>query len=66
MILEGGETQRMLIEPMSRKRAPTTAIDAKFSLPFTVATALLHPDVTLEAFEPESLAEPMRSRSPRA
>jgi 2-methylcitrate dehydratase PrpD len=60
VMLEGGETQRMLIEPLARKRAPQTAIDAKFSLPFTVATALLLPDVTLEAFEPGSLAEPGR------
>ena len=37
VVATGGEVQRMLVEPAARKVAPTTAIDAKFSIPFTVA-----------------------------
>lgn len=46
----GGPIARMLAEPRERKIRPQTAIDAKFSLPFTAATALLHGDVTLDSF----------------
>ncbi|HXC58514.1 MAG TPA: MmgE/PrpD family protein, partial [Steroidobacteraceae bacterium] len=37
--IEGCEVHRMLAAPAARKSAPHTAIDAKFSLPFTVACA---------------------------
>ncbi|MFM1885704.1 MAG: hypothetical protein RL026_861 [Pseudomonadota bacterium] len=53
--LGGGATQRMLAEPLARKQAPATAIDAKFSLPFCVATALVHGTVTLVHFSEASL-----------
>src|SRR5262249_22557852 len=46
--LTTGIVQRMLVEPRARKQAPATAIDAKFSLPFTVALALVRGDVTLD------------------
>ena len=49
--VEGGEVHRMLAEPATRKQAPQTAIDAKFSLPFTVATALLKGRVDLDCFD---------------
>ena len=48
--IEGCEVHRMLAEPIERKRAPQTAIDAKFSLPFTVATALVTGRVDLDSF----------------
>lgn len=48
--IEGCEVHRMLAEPLERKRAPQTAIDAKFSLPFTVATALVAGGVSLDSF----------------
>jgi 2-methylcitrate dehydratase PrpD len=48
--IEGCEVHRMLAEPLDRKRAPQTAIDAKFSLPFTVATALVTGGVGLDSF----------------
>lgn len=35
-----------------------TAFDARFSTPFTVATALLHGSVRLDAFAPERIADP--------
>jgi 2-methylcitrate dehydratase PrpD len=55
--LVGGPIARMLAEPRERKVRPQTAIDAKFSLPFTAATALLHGDVTLDSFASERLSE---------
>ncbi|MDF7776341.1 MmgE/PrpD family protein [Sphingomonas sp. AOB5] len=48
----------MLFEPAAQKQRPQTAIDAKFSLPFTVATAAIHGEVTLDSFTPEALADP--------
>ena len=49
---------RMLCEPLDNKRRPANAIEAKFSLPFTVGTALVHKDVTLSRFFPEAIADP--------
>jgi 2-methylcitrate dehydratase PrpD len=56
--LEGGEVQQMLFEPEGQKKRPATAIDAKFSLPFTVALALVRGRVGLDDFTAESLADP--------
>ena len=58
VIIEGGSVQAMLAEPADRKRAPQTAIDAKFSLPFTVATALVQGTVTLDHFGAAGLSDP--------
>jgi 2-methylcitrate dehydratase PrpD len=54
--LLGCEWARMLAEPIERRAAPSTAIDAKFSLPFTVASALVHQRLDLDSF-----AEPARN-----
>ena len=56
--LEVGEVQQMLAEPEPRKKRPATSIDAKFSLPFTVALALVRGDVGLDDFSPAALADP--------
>ncbi|MCS7115513.1 MAG: MmgE/PrpD family protein [Nitrososphaerota archaeon] len=48
---------RFLCEPLPNKRRPMTAIDAKASLPFTVATSIVHKNVDLESFTPQSLAD---------
>ncbi|MBI5439892.1 MAG: MmgE/PrpD family protein [Deltaproteobacteria bacterium] len=53
-----GPSQRALCEPLERKRRPETGIDAKFSVPFVIATALAHGRVDLEHFEPTALADP--------
>jgi 2-methylcitrate dehydratase PrpD len=53
----GGEMQRMLCEPGSQKREPRTVIDAKFSLPFTLAAALRDAEVTLGSFTPATLGD---------
>jgi len=49
---------KMLCEPLKAKQQPETAIDAKFSLPFVIATALVFNEVTLERFTPEALQKP--------
>ncbi len=60
--LRGGALQQILMQPVEAKRAPTTAIDAKFSLPFTVATAFVRGGVTLTDFAPDALrAEDIRA-----
>jgi 2-methylcitrate dehydratase PrpD len=48
---------QMLCEPEQAKKAPQTVIDAKFSIPYTVATALYHTEVGLEHFTPERLKD---------
>jgi 2-methylcitrate dehydratase PrpD len=58
IIMTGGGVQRMLAEPAAQKQAPRTAIDAKFSLPFTTALALAHGAVTLDSYAPDRLADP--------
>jgi 2-methylcitrate dehydratase PrpD len=55
----GGELQRMLCEPEAQKQRPQTIIDAKFSLPFTLAVALRDEEVTLDSFTRGRLVEPL-------
>jgi 2-methylcitrate dehydratase PrpD len=54
----GSSLNRMLCEPRAQRTAPRTAIDARFSLPFTVARALVHGTVGLDAFAPPALSDP--------
>jgi 2-methylcitrate dehydratase PrpD len=54
----GAPLNRMLAEPLEQKRAPQTAIDAKFSIPYCVAVALQRADVTLDDFTAAALAQP--------
>jgi 2-methylcitrate dehydratase PrpD len=49
---------QVLCEPVAQKRRPQTAADAKFSLPFTTAVALVHGRLALADFSPEALADP--------
>ncbi len=58
IVATGGEVQVMLAEPLDRKRAPAVAIDAKFSIPFTTAAALIQPEITLDSFDAAALADP--------
>lgn len=37
---------------------PKTAVDAKFSIPYTLSTALLKGTVTIESFKPEAIQDP--------
>jgi 2-methylcitrate dehydratase PrpD len=56
--LIGAPVNEMLARPLAAKRQPTTAIDAKFSLPFTVASALVHGEITLASFSSQALTSP--------
>lgn len=58
IVCVGGSVQEMLAVPPERKRAPRTPIEAKFSLPFTVAVALTQSEVTLVSFAPHALSDP--------
>jgi len=53
----GGQAQQMLSQPRASKQAPRTLIDAKFSLPFTVALALVHGEIGLNSFTQRMLAD---------
>jgi len=55
--IEGGPDQVMLAEPEASKKRPSTAIDAKFSLPFTVASTFVHGDIGLASFSETALAD---------
>jgi 2-methylcitrate dehydratase PrpD len=48
---------KMLWEPIARKRNPSKAIDAKFSVPFTVAAAFAYGNVLLDHFLPQRLQD---------
>lgn len=54
---EVSDTFRVLCEPASQKARPQTAGDAKFSVPFTTAAALVHGSLGLNAFAPQALAD---------
>ena len=41
------------------RKSVTTPFEGRFSTPFTVATALVHGNVRLSAFEPDRLADPV-------
>lgn len=47
-----GPIQEMLIRPAAAKASPGSAIEAKFSIPFTVAHALIHGTIMLDSFGP--------------
>jgi 2-methylcitrate dehydratase PrpD len=55
--LKGDAFLQMLMVPQEQKRRPATAIDAKFSLPFTVAHALHRGAVGLDSFTPQELSD---------
>jgi 2-methylcitrate dehydratase PrpD len=55
--LVGSRLNLMLAEPAAQKRGPATAIDAKFSLPFTAATAMRRGTVTLDDFTAAALSD---------
>jgi 2-methylcitrate dehydratase PrpD len=55
IIAVGGQSGYGLCQPIEIKRAPRTIVDAQFSLPYTIATALVRGKVTLEDFTDESI-----------
>lgn len=59
IVCVGGPLQQMLAHPRKQKQSPRTVIDAKFSIPFTVALAFTCPEVTLGSFTTEALRDPI-------
>ncbi|WOF42295.1 MmgE/PrpD family protein [Sphingopyxis indica] len=57
--VEVSAVQQMLVDPLDRKRAPDVVIDAKFSIPFVMALAIVRGRVTLDDFAPASLQDPV-------
>lgn len=57
IVIKIGPVNRMLCEPAEQKRRPMTAIDAKFSLPFVIGTALHHGRVDLDLFSDGALSD---------
>ncbi len=53
---------QLLCEPIESKRKPKTSIDAKYSIPFTVAVAVTKGNVSLRDFTPEGLKSPSTLR----
>lgn len=54
---ETGPIQEMLIRPQPIKAAPSQPVEARFSIPYTVAAALLDGEVTLATFLPVRIAD---------
>lgn len=52
----------LVTEPNDRKRAPQQPHEARFSLPYGVATTLVHGDVDVESFRIERLGDPVVRR----
>lgn len=48
----------LVTAPIERKRAPEHPHEARFSLPYTIAFALLHGDVNTDSFRAERLGDP--------
>jgi 2-methylcitrate dehydratase PrpD len=48
----------LVTEPKERKAAPSHPHEARFSLPFGVATTLIYGDVDVESFRPQRLKDP--------
>lgn len=50
---------KTVCEPLDRKRAPQSAYEAQFSVPYVVAASLVNGDFTLRELEDEALSEPV-------
>jgi 2-methylcitrate dehydratase PrpD len=57
--LTASSLTRMLCEPFEQKQRPVAAIDAKFSVPFVTASAMVHRRISLDSFSAERLADPL-------
>jgi 2-methylcitrate dehydratase PrpD len=53
-----GQNAGDLLEPLERKRQPRSVPDAQFSIPFTVATAIVKRKVSIDDFTPEAINDP--------
>ncbi len=48
----------LVVDPIAHKYTPATRVDGQFSLPFGVATALVHGQATVHEFRETQLADP--------
>ena len=58
MEAEAPTVARVVLEPAEDKKRPKNAINAKYSMPFTVSTAIIDGNVTLDSFKEENLTRP--------
>ena len=56
--LHVGDYHRLMCDPLDRRSAPDTLVDAKFSLPFLVAVASVRRDVRLVDFSNDAIHDP--------
>ncbi len=54
-----GNDGQQLFEPPEARRRPTTPLDAKFSIPFTIGVALARRKVVIADYSPEGLKDPL-------
>jgi 2-methylcitrate dehydratase PrpD len=59
LVIHGGDFAKRLIEPVELRRHPTTANDAKFSISYTVAVALVRGTVGVGDFSEERRKDPI-------
>ena len=55
---EAPTVARVVLEPAEDKKRPKNAINAKYSMPFTVSTAIIDGNVTLDSFKEENRTRP--------
>ncbi|MBN1849518.1 MAG: MmgE/PrpD family protein [Deltaproteobacteria bacterium] len=55
IIVHAGEYSRNVCEPLEVKQNPRSTVDAQFSIPWVVATALIKGKVTIEDFTAEAI-----------
>jgi 2-methylcitrate dehydratase PrpD len=56
--LHVGDYHALMCEPLEERRAPATLADAKFSLPFLVAVAIVRRGMSVTDFSPSGLHDP--------
>jgi 2-methylcitrate dehydratase PrpD len=52
------QAYNLVCVPLDKKRRPRTTVDAQFSIPYTVAAALVRGDVSLDTFTAEMINDP--------
>jgi 2-methylcitrate dehydratase PrpD len=59
--VDNQEYFNVVCDPIEAKRRPTTTVEAQFSMPYTVAVALLNGTITLADFEPAAIRQADRA-----
>ncbi len=52
------QAYNLVCVPLDKKRRPRTTVEAQFSIPYTVAAALVRGDVSLDTFTAEAMNDP--------